>query len=83
MSAFQVIVHLALTAAPIATKAICPSEICPAHPDSTTSERPMTAKTTTAVALMIWSVRSSSGISVSPRRISAAVLIALLLQRRR
>ena len=53
MSMLQVIVALPLTAAPIATNAIWPSEICPAQPDSTTSDSPITANTTTAVALMI------------------------------
>ena len=73
MSMFQVIVHLALTAAPIATNAIWPREIWPAHPDSTTSDNPITANTAMAVALMIWSVRNSSGTSTNPTRIAVAV----------
>ena len=73
MSAFQFSVHFALTAAPMATNAIWPSEIWPAQPESTTSDRPITANTTTAVALMIWSVRRSIGIRARPTRISAAV----------
>ena len=45
-------VHVDATAAPSATNATWPREICPAHPVSTTSERTMTAKMTTAVALI-------------------------------
>ena len=60
-STFQFEVHFAATAAPIATKPIWPSEICPAHPVRTTSDRPMMAYTPTADALMIWSVSQQHG----------------------
>ena len=54
-------VAFAPTAAPIAKNAICPSDTCPAHPVSTTTDRPSTAYTPMTDALYVRSTESTCG----------------------
>ena len=69
-------VNVALTAAPSPTIAICPSEICPAHPVRTTSEMPMMAKAISAVPLMTYPTGRMRG-----TRSTASTAVATSVQR--